>query len=150
PAFGVLGASAQCPAQGTIPTIPGRKRRCSFYIARVHILLQLIVFFSNMTVCIDHFEMVCHGRLLFDFFFLLSFVYASKEYRVKRELCYGIKHRPSLWLAGRPRFFEPESASDEGCAMKNTYSFALLLAWVLWARTQGPTVDSWTGTSGFQ
>jgi len=34
--------------------------------------------------------------------------------------------------------------------MKKSCSLALLLAWVLWARTQGPTVDSWTGTSGFQ
>ena len=58
--------------------------------------------------------------------------------------------RPSLWLAGGARFFWAESASDEGFAMKKSYSLVLLLAWVLWARTQGPTADGWTGTAGFQ
>ena len=34
--------------------------------------------------------------------------------------------------------------------MKKSCSLALLLAWVLWTRTQGPTVDGWTGAAGFQ
>ena len=33
--------------------------------------------------------------------------------------------------------------------MRKSCSLALLLAWVLWTRTQGPTVDSWTGVGGF-
>jgi hypothetical protein len=27
--------------------------------------------------------------------------------------------------------------------------WVVLLGWVLWIRTQGPTVDDWTGTGGF-
>jgi hypothetical protein len=34
--------------------------------------------------------------------------------------------------------------------MKKSCYLALLLTWVLWTRTQGPTADSWTGVSGFQ
>jgi hypothetical protein len=34
--------------------------------------------------------------------------------------------------------------------MKKSCYLAVLLAWVLWTRTQGPTADSWTGASGFQ
>ena len=34
--------------------------------------------------------------------------------------------------------------------MKKSFSLAFLLAWVLWTRTQGPTVDGWTGAAGFQ
>jgi hypothetical protein len=33
--------------------------------------------------------------------------------------------------------------------MKLSRSSALALAWVLWIRTQGPTVDDWAGISGF-
>src|SRR5262245_46223534 len=38
----------------------------------------------------------------------------------------------------------------ESLPMKKSCSLALLLAWVLWTRTQGPTVDGWTGAAGFQ
>jgi hypothetical protein len=33
--------------------------------------------------------------------------------------------------------------------MKKACCLALLLAWVLWTRTQGPTGDNWSGASGF-
>jgi hypothetical protein len=33
--------------------------------------------------------------------------------------------------------------------MKKSCYLAVLLAWVLWTRTQGPTVDSWVGAAGF-
>jgi hypothetical protein len=33
--------------------------------------------------------------------------------------------------------------------MKKYYGLFLLLAWVLWTRTQSPTTDSWTALTGF-
>ena len=33
--------------------------------------------------------------------------------------------------------------------MRKSSYWALLLAWVLWTRTQGPTADSWVAASGF-
>jgi hypothetical protein len=33
--------------------------------------------------------------------------------------------------------------------MKNYQALFLLLAWVLWTRTQSPTNDSWTALTGF-
>ena len=33
--------------------------------------------------------------------------------------------------------------------MKKSCTLALLLAWVLWTRTHGPTTDGWTGAGGF-
>ena len=33
--------------------------------------------------------------------------------------------------------------------MKQSCYLVLLLAWVLWIRTQGPAVDSWSGAPGF-
>ena len=40
-------------------------------------------------------------------------------------------------------------AAWRGQFMKKSCTLALLLAWVLWTRTQGPTNDGWTGASGF-
>jgi hypothetical protein len=40
-------------------------------------------------------------------------------------------------------------AAGRGQFMKKSCAMALLLAWVLWTRTQGPTTDGWTGASGF-
>jgi hypothetical protein len=34
--------------------------------------------------------------------------------------------------------------------MSMSYTLVILLAWVLWTRTQAPTSDGWTGASGFQ
>lgn len=33
--------------------------------------------------------------------------------------------------------------------MKRLHYLVILLAWVLWIRTQGPAVNDWTGVSGF-
>jgi hypothetical protein len=33
--------------------------------------------------------------------------------------------------------------------VKISRCLGLLLAWVLWTRTQGPTTDDWTGAGGF-
>ena len=33
--------------------------------------------------------------------------------------------------------------------MKRLRYLVILLAWVLWIRTQGPAVDDWSGVSGF-
>ena len=33
--------------------------------------------------------------------------------------------------------------------MNRLHYLIILLAWVLWIRTQGPGVDDWTGLSGF-
>jgi hypothetical protein len=40
-------------------------------------------------------------------------------------------------------------AACRGQFMKKSCTLAVLLAWVLWTRTQGPTTDGWTGASGF-
>ena len=34
--------------------------------------------------------------------------------------------------------------------MKRSCFVGLLLVWVLWTRTQGPTTDDWNGASGFK
>jgi hypothetical protein len=52
------------------------------------------------------------------------------------------------------RRFSDSAGSQRGrwsktVSMKTSCFWALLLAWVLWIRTQGPTADSWVGAPGF-
>src|SRR5262245_51042307 len=41
------------------------------------------------------------------------------------------------------------AGDGRGQLMKKSCYLAVLLAWVLWTRTQGPTADSWIGAPGF-
>ena len=52
--------------------------------------------------------------------------------------------RTFLWLK------RASGAGDgEGQLMNKSCYLALLLAWVLWTRTQGPAADNWSGAAGF-
>jgi hypothetical protein len=70
-----------------------------------------------MTVCIDHFEMVCHGRL-FGFFLVIRHAQgvACQERIVLRN-----EARPSLVGGGVEVFLAGarEGAGDESLPMKN-------------------------------
>src|ERR1043165_1599378 len=56
PALRVFGAGAQFSVQRAVPTVARRERRRAVAVTRVHILLELTVFFRDVPVGIDDFE----------------------------------------------------------------------------------------------